>query len=69
MAVRNKSGKSVSSLESAAQLYFELEHLCCIEKLLKSIELLPDRSAMSYGLMASLSLLLLYCSLLGKLEK
>ena len=33
MAVRNKSGRSVSSLESAAQLYFELKHLCCIEKL------------------------------------
>ena len=61
---------AVVCLESSAQRYFV--HLCCIEKLLgdlKSIELLPDRSAMSYGLMASLSLLLLYCSLLGKLEK
>ena len=67
MAVRNKSGRSVSRIRNPT-IFCALE----IEKLLgdlKSIELLTDRLAMGYGLMASLSLLLLYCSLLGKLEK
>ena len=65
MAVRNKSGRSVSRIRSPT-IFCALE----IEKLLgdlKSIELLTDRLAMGYGLMASLSLLLY--SPLEKMEK